>query len=236
MTTASNAINTNLIDTVTVGGTLTIGGTNTTSVDINENVTVSGTLGATTVTATGGITTPSPITLSYSVLPTFTPDQIGYQAIRTLASNVLIPISSSNTDVTVPFDTPNPITFPVGVWNVSFVLSIASLTASPASTSITTYQTFAYFPTPVLVGTQRLPQKLGFTNMAIGGSPITVVLNNVFSINDSITFQNDEPNNQLTLIFRLIFTNAPGGDIYIQGSSDGSPSTPNTFLVLTRIA
>jgi hypothetical protein len=234
MTTASNAILTNSIDTVTAG-TLTIGGTNTTQVNINENVTVSGTLGATTVTATGGITTPEPITLSYTVLPTFTPNQIGYQYVRTLASDTLIPDTSSNTDVVVQFATPNAITFPVGVWNVSFGLSFISLTT--ASTSITTYQTYASFLSGVIIGTQRMPTRLGLTNVSIGGSPITLTNspNTSFNINDSLTFQNDVPNNELTLIFRLIFTNAVGGNLYLQGLI-GSPATPTNYLILTRLA
>ena len=95
--------------------------------------------------------------------------------------------------------------------------------------------TFANFSIGVIIGTQRMPQKLGFTNITSSTTPISVVSGSPFSINDSITFQNDEPNNQLTLIFRLLFANATGGNLYIQGAS-GSPATANTYLILTRIA
>ena len=225
--TASNAIKTNSIDTVTAG-TLTIGGANTTSVAINENVTVSGTLGATTVTATGGITTPLPILLNYTTMPTFANTQIGFQAVRTLTSNSAD--ITSNTSTPIVFPNGN-ITLPVGVWNIAFGVRFVS----SGTTAVTAYETFATFTSNPVVAGVTLPKNLGLTSYTTtAGSSFSVTSTNNLAINDSINIT-IQANNTLSLVVRLVFT---GSSIALLGNTTIAPETiptPNTYLIATRI-
>jgi hypothetical protein len=225
--TASNAIITNSIDTVTAG-TLTIGGANTTQVNINENVTVSGTLGATTVTATGGITTPVPILLSYATVPTFTSSQIGYQVVRTLTTTSASLTSNSST--TIAFPSGN-ITLSVGVWNISFGVRFISTGTTP----VTAYETFATFSANPVVGGVTLPRNLGLTSYTTtAGSSFSVTSTNNLAVNDSINIT-IQGTNTLSLVVRLVFTGDP---IAILGETTIAPETiptPNTYLIATRI-
>lgn len=225
--TASNAIVTNSIDTVTAG-TLTIGGTNTTSVSINENVTVTGTLGATTVTATGGITTPLPILLNYATIPTFTSNQIGYQAVRTLTTNS--PDFTSNTNTPIVFPTGN-ISLTVGVWNIAFGVRFIS----SGTTAVTAYDTYANFTANPVIGGVNLPKNLGLTTYnATAGSSFSVTTTNNLAVNDSINVTINTANT-LSLQVRVIFT---GSTIALLGETTIAPETiptPNTYLIATRI-
>jgi len=226
MTTASNAIITNSIDRITAG-TLTIGGANTTQVNINENVTVSGTLGATTVTATGGITTPLPILLSYATLPTFTNTQIGFQAVRTLTTTSADLTSGSLTPV--PFS--SNITLPIGVWNISFGVRFIST----GTTLVSAYETFAQFANTPTVGGVNMPRNLGLTSYNTqSGSSYSVTSTNNLAVNDSINLS-ISANNTLSLQVRLFFTGDP---IAVLGETVIPPetvATPNTYLIATRI-
>ena len=225
--TASNAIITNSIDTVTAG-TLTIGGANTTSVTISENTTVTGTLGATAVTATGGITTPLPILLSYATVPTFTNTQIGFQAVRTLTSNS--PNLVSNTLTPIVFPSGN-ITLPIGVWNIALGVRFTSTGTTP----VTAYETYATFTSNPVVGGVTLPRELGLTSYtATAGSSFSVTTANNLAINDSINIT-IQATNTLSLEVKLVFTGDP---IALLGNTTIAPETiptPNTYLIATRI-
>jgi hypothetical protein len=227
MTTTSNAIKTNSIDTVTAG-TLTIGGTNTTQVNINENVTVSGTLGATTVTATGGITTPVPILLSYISVPTFTSNQIGYQEVRTLTTTSAS--LTSNTLTPVPFS--SNIILPVGVWNISFGVRFIST----GTTLVTAYETYATFASNINIGGVNVARNLGLTSYTTTtGSSYSVTSTDNLAVNDSINISNNVGNNNLSLQVKVVFTGDP---IAVLGETTIPPetvATPNTYLIATRI-
>jgi len=228
--TASNAIITNSIDTVTAG-TLTIGGTNTTSVAINENVTVSGTLGATTVTATGGITTPLPILLNYTSVPTFTSSQIGFQVVRTLTTTSANLTTDTLTSITFT-QSPSAISLGVGVWNISFGVRFIS----SGTTAVTGYETYANFGSTITVGGFNMPRNLGLSSyLTTSGSSFSVTSTNNLAVNDSITITNPTAGNSLTLSVRLGFS---GSSIAVLGDTVISPetvATPNTYLIATRI-
>lgn len=228
-TTASNAIITNSIDTVTAG-TLTIGGTNTTSVTISENTTVSGTLGATTVTASGGITTPLPILLSYATVPTFTSNQIGYQEVRTLISNSAPLVSN------VPTNLMTSISLGVGVWNISFGVRFIAIGGLPTpAVSVNSIQTLVDFSVSTSIGGVRMPETIGLTNM-VNVFSVTDVDN--LAINDSVTITNNTAGNVMNLQVRVVFTTANSSNIVLLGSTITPPdidATPNTYLIATRI-
>lgn len=227
--TASNAIKTNSIDTVTAG-TLTIGGTNTTSVAINENVTVSGTLGATTVTATGGITTPLPILMSYTTVPTFTSNQIGYQDVRTLISNSEPLVSN------VPTNLMTSISLGVGVWNISFGVRFIAIDGLPTpAVSVSSIQTLIDFSIPTSIGGVRMPETIGLTNMV---STFSVTDLNNLAINDSVTITNNNAGNVMILQVRVLFTTTNSSNVVLLGSTIAPgdvDATPNTYLIATRI-
>jgi hypothetical protein len=228
-TTSSNAIKTNSIDTITAGA-LTIGGTNTTSVSINENVAVSGTLGATTVTATGGITTPQPILLSYATVPTFTSNQIGYQEVRTLISN------SAPLATNVVTNLMTSIALGVGVWNISFGVRFTAIDGLPTPLiSVSSIQTVVDFATSTSVGGVRMPRSIGLTNMV---NVFNVTDVNNLAINDSVTITNNTAGNVMNLQVRVVFTTSNSSNIVLLGSTIIPPdidATPNTYLIATRI-
>ena len=228
---ATESIRTNSIDTIT--GALTIGGDNITQVNINEDVAISGTLTATTVTATGGITTPLPILLSYTTVPTFTSNQIGYQQIRTLTTTTAN--IATNTTTVVPFST--AISLGVGVWNISFGLRFIS----SGTTNITFYETVAQFGSAISIGGQTMPRLLNMTQYALTSGSFSVTSTENLAINDSITITNNVASNSLVLVIRIIYTGTMGSIISLLGATGGSvgppvvPDSPNTYLIATRI-
>jgi hypothetical protein len=228
-TTESAFILTNSIDTV-IAGTLTIGGANTTSVSMPENVTVTGTLGATTVTATGGITTPLPILLSYATVPTFTSNQIGYQEVRTLISNSAPLVSNVSTNLMTS------ISLGVGVWNISFGVRFIATDGLPTPlVTVTSIQTLVDFSVSTVVGAFRMPETIGLTNM-VNSFSVTDVNN--LAINDSVTITNNTAGNVMNLQVRVVFSTANSSNIVLLGSTIIPPdidATPNTYLIATRI-
>ena len=230
MTTASNSINTDSIDTTT-SGILTIGGV-ATNVNLKDTTTQALTVtGITTCNIT--TTTIIPSYPDISNQPSISAEQKGYQLFSTVTSTF-----SSNTSiaqsgvyrVVYVSGTSGPtvsVSLPIGVWQISYTLRIISDSNSNPTTYMTT---FATLTTPVTLdgvnymkylGIQALPCQITNTNGTVTNRP-------AFSGNSIIS--NNVAGNVVTLQFMLRFATSP---LKVWGTQS---SVVNTFLIATRIA
>jgi hypothetical protein len=226
MTTASNSINTDSIETITGTTTLTIGGV-ATDVSLKDTTTQA-------LTVTGRTTSEiqtNTITPTYTTYPdqSITPTQRAYQLFNACSNPQMNnPIDRTGLITTViqnntTFDLLT-IPLPIGVWSISYTIRFRSLGSSPMTYVMTT----ATLGTPVTYGGVQYPKYLGLQAFPIALANSNLTNRTSFSGNTVIT--NNIAGNVLSLQFACIYTNS---NLTIWGLD---ASIVNTFMIATRIA
>ena len=202
--------------TLVIGANLTteaiqLGNTGTTTT-LRGSVTVPTLVVTGTTTATGGLNTSVPTTLTYTTLPTFTSQQIGYTIKSVLAADATVEAT------TVPGNPFSATTFTLtpGVWLLN---NQVSLKGSTGTTTITV-QSMDHALT-----TAQSNQVIGY---GITNTPISTIVTPtlIYTINKSyILFNNTSSNN---VIINYIFTYTPASLLRYVAN--------DTFLMFTRIA
>jgi hypothetical protein len=190
MTTSSNSINTDSIETIAGTTTLTIGG-GATSVSLKDTITQ-----ALTVTGrtTSEIQTNS-IGMTYSALAQDT-SQRGYQLYLPVVSGTVNSPITSGTIITVTSNNTGPVfmtmALPIGVWSVSYTIrfrpqnTLVTVNTTYIMTTLTldtpvTYDGVNYFPK--YLGLQAVPfpltAPLDSANRRLSMSGNTIITNNV---------------------------------------------------------
>jgi hypothetical protein len=185
--------------------------------------TIGGTLGVTGgTTFTGGLSTPSPITLTYTTLPTFTANHIGYQIVRTLTTSSGAITSNSPINPSVVNLTMN---LPIGVWNLQYGLRFTAT----GTTTVNALTAFMSIGTVIVINSISLPSSIGFLSLF----PSQSITGNNLSVSSSAILPNNIPltptPQTVTLSATLAFTTT--GSIVVYGNA-----TPSTYLIATRIA
>jgi hypothetical protein len=236
MTTASNSINTDSIETIAGTTTLTIGGV-ATSVSLKDTATQA-------LTVTGRTTSEiqaNSVEMTYTSFPGQVANQRGYQLFLASVSplvnsptqsGVIVTVTSNNTGVI-----PMTIALPIGVWSVSYTIRFRPTNAVSSVNTIYLMTTLT-LDTPVVYNGITYPKYLGLQanpfpltapleseNRRLSMSGNTIITNNVANtlrLQFQANGQTVDVNNRINPFFG------------IQGSTVSG--VLQTFMVATRIA